>query len=140
MPKTAENILAEQFEQDRESWKPDHAEVMACYRLSDHLEFGLRHFRGVRAEDELWSSMVQMGKTPFDSKVAKYFREKYEWWIRPCDELLRRIDNFEKTGHKVEGASEFREARLLTLTILSTPIDAIVGAMERIAKGEYEVI
>jgi hypothetical protein len=139
MAKGAADILAEQFEREAESWKPDHDAVMACYALGDYIQLGLRHFRSIRDEDEAWSRKVQTGAIPFDAKIARYLRDRYDWWIKPCDGVLKCIQTFERDLDLiVENGDEFRKARALVRGILATPIDEVISSMEVVAKGQYE--
>jgi len=139
MPNAA-NILAQQFEEESESWKPS-GELRLCWMLEDFIRLGLRQFHAIRAEDEAWSSRVQAGNVKFSPEIARHVRGRYEWWEKPCAGVLACIEAIERdTNWTIDGANEFRTARLFVRAILATPIDEVIGAMERVALGQFEML
>jgi len=138
MSTNAADILAQQFEQDGEAWKPAHVAVMACHQLGDSIAQGLRQYTAIRLEDETWSRRVQSGSAKFDAAIARQLRKKYEWWIQPCDKVLSCVHDFEEYGLIVDRADELRRAWSLVRAALRTPIEDVISSMQRVANGEYE--
>ena len=133
--------LRKEIEADAsEAWKPNHALAMECFALEEVLQKGMAMFRRIRDEDQAWTRRVQSGAVAFDPEVARYFRDRYEHWFQPCDWALGCIQHYEKEYRIISGSEDFKLARRLVKSILSTPIDRVVESMEQIARREYEVI
>ena len=112
---------------------------MKCYDLEDHLKLGMRLFSVYRSEDEAWSQKVQKDGQ-FSAEVAKLIRKRYEEWYKPCDAVLKCVQEKEAEFGMVEGAADFKMARVLVKRILAVPIDEVIGAMDRAGSAKFEEI
>lgn len=124
------NAIVGEFVGATESWKRKHQKVQECWELEDTLRDGLRLYRFVRDADEAWSKAIQKGCAKFDEARVRGLRKFYESWYEPCDDVLRAIEQMERTL-QVDGAPEFRDARLRVQGILRAPIDAYIKSFQQ---------
>ena len=76
-------------------WSPDHNfEAMQRAELESFVRLGLRQYHVLRALDEAWSEDVQSGQIFYDEAVASYIHERYEWWMKPCEKIVERLNRF----------------------------------------------
>lgn len=134
-----DEIRSEVDGEEQEAWKADES-LKLCWRLEDLLRIGMRRYRNIRELDDAWSRKVQEGLLPFDAGKVRFFRKEYQKWFAPCDKVLKLIEAFEKDYAVVEGADEFRRARILVQHILATPLERVIESMEQIERGEYHIL
>lgn len=128
-------LIEEVTEQSRESWKQPHERAMACRDLEKLLAGGLQYFRAIRSFDEGWSMRVQANPSKFNADIAKQLRAHYEKWFQPCDKVLDEVERMERE-FPVDGAEEFRKARLLVKSILRVSVDRLISAMDEVNSGK----
>lgn len=130
------NAFLEELTEDRdEAWKPEHNAAMNCRDLEDTLQRGLGWFYIIRLGDESWSKKVQSGETAFDADRVASIRSAYEWWLKPCDQILQRIQEVERE-YEVVNAAEFRRAFLRARRLVSFNLAELLESASQWTRGE----
>ncbi len=112
--------LALYLETYEEAWKTEHEEVKhALWRFEDNLAVGLGLFRAIHSRYWTWRDRIDSGEE-YRQEDEAALRERFEGWLRPCREVLRRLELLEAHYGTVEGASEFRRNYREALQILET--------------------
>jgi len=124
------------YEAQAEAWKADHDRAMSCLDLEALLGFGLHIYRSIRKADDAWSEAVRRLSAPLRLEEAEQLSRWYTWWIKPCEALLSEIREFQSEGYEVKEAAEFREACLHVRSVLSIPLDRILGAANDTSAGK----
>jgi len=109
-----------------EQWKMDHVRAMECANLEDIIKLGMSLYGIIRGIDDLWSRQVQSRATKFDPSVVEALEKAYNWWIKPCADIIKSISKFEIDGYKVAGAAELRDAHSTVRGILRTKTQEII--------------
>ena len=131
----AGGVVLEQLNQEQEAWKSQHGEAMECRDFEDLLRRGLTYYNMIRFADEAWSRKVQGGRLPFKKAKLTEIHRLYEWWFKPCDAIMSRLQKMEK-GFRIDGAEEFRDACRFVRSILGFKVDEVAESMMQVAKGE----
>ena len=131
----AAGVVAEQLNQEQDAWKAQHAEAMECRDFEDLLRRGLTFYQMIRFTDKAWSRKVQDGRLPFKKGKLREIHQLYEWWSKPCDSVMSRLQEMEK-GFRIDGAEEFREACRFVRSILGFRVEEVAESMAQAAKGE----
>ena len=124
------------YEAQAEACKADHDRAISCLDLEALLGFGLHIYRSIRKADDLWSEAVRTQAMPLRREDAEQLAHWYSWWIKPCDALLTEIKEFETEGYEVKEAAEFCDACLHVRSVLSIPLDRILGAANDTSAGK----
>jgi hypothetical protein len=90
------------------SWKRDHDAALQCRDLEDTLAVGNWLFGALSRIDDGWHGEVFEGRIPYDPEEEAQIRSFYRGWLKPCEQMLTKIAEFEAQGFEVSGASEFR--------------------------------
>lgn len=100
------------FDEQSESWKKPHDEVMQAYRWADGLTESIAY--GLFILERI--TRCSMGDPEPGSEVqvtigqAKRLCEAYRWWYSTAGVVLAAIEASEAASFPVEGADRFREA------------------------------
>lgn len=93
-----------------EHWKVDHHFATECLDLELLLQHGISVYQAINFLDNAMREFVLTGKTEYSAENETAIADLYEWWFRPCDRILKKIDEFEARDFRVEYAEEFRGA------------------------------
>jgi hypothetical protein len=95
----------------QESWKTDHEEVKRhLWRFEDMLAGGLALFRAIHDRYWTWRERVISGKEDYDRGEEQAIKERFNWWLVPCKDVLQKLEKLEAKYGVVEGGREFRRA------------------------------
>jgi hypothetical protein len=76
------------IEDAQESWKAGHEDATECRNIEDTVRRGIGYFYMIRFAVESWSKKVQRGAIQFDPAQALAIRQRYQSWLKPCDQVL----------------------------------------------------
>jgi hypothetical protein len=76
------------IEDAQESWKAGQEDAMGCRNVEETVRRGIGYFYMIRFADESWSKKVQSGAVKFDPAQARAIRQRYQSWLKPCDQVL----------------------------------------------------
>jgi hypothetical protein len=127
-----------EFEEQKEAWKADHDEAMACYDLEETIRRGIALFGMIRLADESWSKKVQSGSAKFDADRLRTIKNQYEWWLAPCSGILETLAKAEASFSQVENAAYFRGCVTLARKLVFVDVEGLIEAAGQIARGEVE--
>jgi hypothetical protein len=109
-PTRSTDPLGKQLEVYEESWKTDHEEVKrTLWRFEDMLAVGLALFKAIHDRYWAWCDRVRRGTKEYDPAEEQEFKERFAGWLRPCDQILRRLEHLEAQYGAVEGGPRFRQ-------------------------------
>jgi hypothetical protein len=100
------------FDEQSESWKKPHTEVMQAYQNADALAESVAH--GLFILERI--TRCSMGAPDSHTEVqvsikqAKGLCEAYQWWYKTAGEILTAIETSERADFPVEGANDLRDA------------------------------
>jgi hypothetical protein len=100
------------FDEQSESWKRPHEEVMKAYQHADGLSESVAH--GLFILERI--TRCSMGEPGRESEVqvtisqAKELCELYRWWYNTAGVVLTAIEASEREAFPVDGAEKFRDA------------------------------
>src|SRR5438445_13003893 len=116
-----EDLVSRQLEIYEEAWKKDHEEVKtSLWNFEDNLAVGLALFQVIHDRYWTWRDRVIRGREQCDVEDEKAFKERFAWWLRPCKQVMRKLDELESEYGSVEGGREFRRHCLEARQILET--------------------
>lgn len=109
------------LEQDaaEEPWKAAHQEAERCHGFGRILDLMVNEFEGIRQTDRLWREAVYRAITPPDAAVDARSRDFFRRWLRLADSMHGTLDGYERSGHAVDNADEFRRCRQAAATLLA---------------------
>lgn len=107
------------YEEESELWKADHKAAMAFFDFEDLLSHGIQLFDSITKMDEQWRSKVLGGEEEYDLAVLNGIKDAYRWWLRPCDAIEARLDQFDREFGTLRRAEEFRKCHREAVGILT---------------------
>ena len=124
------------YEKQADTWKSAHVRAMDCLDLEAVLGFGLHIYRSIRKADDAWSESVRAQAIPLRMEDVEQLRHWYSVWIKPCDSLSSEIRELQTEGYQVKEAKDFLDACLHVRSVLSIPLDRILGASNDTSPGK----
>lgn len=123
-------FIVGQLADEKETWKVEHESVMKSHDdLTALVKKGIALYAMIQLADTSWSQKVQNCQVAFNAEVAKKFHSAYQWWIKPCDQILSQLDDMERT-YPVERSAEFRQICVQAQRSASVDFDALLQSME----------
>jgi hypothetical protein len=111
MPTDITDYLSKQLEFYGEACLKEHEAVKrTLWQFEDNLAVGLGLYKAVHDRYWTWLDRVRRGKEPRDPNVEAAFKDRFEWWLRPCSPVMERLQQLESEYGEVAGADEFRRA------------------------------
>jgi hypothetical protein len=132
--------ILDELREEREAWRADHDDAMACYDVEDMILRGVALFFGIRRADESWTKKVQAGTVKFDPQRATAIHRQYEWWLAPCDDVLVALEKAERSFREVSNAEVFRQCVNLARRLVLIDVNGLIESAEQVARGEVEPI
>lgn len=109
-----------QLEAYAESWKPNHAEAMACRDWEDAIAVGLAIYRMVWERQHAWRDQVFRGVIPYSEEDDRDHQARLANWLGTTKDVLSEsLPGLEARFGEVEGAAEFRRCAEAVEGVLS---------------------
>ncbi len=135
--RAARDPLAIHLETYEEAWTTGHEEVKrALWAFEDRLAVGLGLFEVIHSRYWTWRDRVVSGEDEYTPEDEQSFKERFECWLRPCVEVLKRLENLEPLYGSVAGAGEFRRKCREAAQILASWEPLVSATEEESEPGE----
>ena len=123
---TAERQVKLYVELMDEQWRRDFDEAQSCLDFEEGLAFGLylydRFTRLIDSWRELAVKAAAAGNTAaYDPKAHEATEHLIRWWLRPCDEVEKRIQFYERRHYQIPDAAKFRSCCAEARWFLASP-------------------
>jgi hypothetical protein len=128
---TEKDPLAVHLESYEEAWTSDHEEVKrVVWTFEDKVAVGLALFDVIHSRYWTWRDRVVRGQEEYAPEYETAFKERFEWWLRPCSKVVKRLEALEAEYGSLAGAGEFRRKFQEALQILASwePSRWVLGA------------
>lgn len=95
-----------------EQWKRDFQEAQACLDFERALAFGILLYEQFTALIDEWrelavEAVLDGRENRYNPNAHKASEELMRWWLRPCDNVKQRIQQFQKKGYSIPDAEKF---------------------------------
>jgi len=97
--------------EEDESWKANHEELKRrLWAFEDKLQIGLSLFDAISTGYWNWRTRLRTQQEKFLPEDEALWREAWEWWLIPCDQVTNQLIELEGMYGRgeVDGASQFR--------------------------------
>lgn len=107
--KASRRVRTYSSEIQRETWKSEHDDAMACFDFEQTLERGVGLFRAIVDLDEFVRGVLIEKEAPakITAEIHSLLRQLVEWWVKPCPQVREALATFQSKGYDVKHSSEF---------------------------------